>query len=185
VHRARSRVPPVALDAFGLLLRLGLAAVWFSAGIPKIADLAQNYGAVQAYELLPPSAVGIVSIAQLFLEVALGVLILVGIGTRLVSGLSLLLLALYIAGIASVWARGLSIDCGCFTAGGAVAQGNTHYAVDIARDVGFALMALWLLVRPYSIVSADGLLNPPEGRSEESEEHEEPSPHSAATPGGW
>jgi uncharacterized membrane protein YphA (DoxX/SURF4 family) len=164
------------------VLRLGLAAVWFAAGIPKIADLAQNYGAVQAYELLPPSAVGIVSVAQPFLEVALGALILVGIGTRLVAGLSLLLLALYIAGIASVWARGLSIDCGCFTAGGAVAGNQTHYAGDIARDVGFSLMALWLLLRPYSLGSADGLLNPPEERSESPDgEADHARPHSAAT----
>jgi uncharacterized membrane protein YphA (DoxX/SURF4 family) len=144
-----------------LLLRLGLAAVWLSAGIPKIADLAQNYVAVQAYQLLPQQAVGPVSVIQPFLEVAIGVLILIGIGTRLVSGLSLLLLALYIGGIASVWARGLAIDCGCFSAGGAAAAGSTHYPWDIARDVGFALMSLWLLVRPRSMGSLDALLSRP------------------------
>jgi uncharacterized membrane protein YphA (DoxX/SURF4 family) len=170
----------VALDALGLLLRLGLAAVWLSAGIPKVADLSQNYVAVQAYRLVPQAAVGAVSVIQPFLEVALGVLILIGIGTRLVSGLSLLVMALYIAGIAAVWARGLSIDCGCFSAGGAVANGSTHYAGDIARDAGFALMALWLVIRPRSLASLDAVLNP---AARSAEGPEEPGTHSAATGG--
>ncbi len=164
----------------GLLLRLGLAAVWFSAGIPKIADLAQNYVAVHAYQLLPQAAVGVVSVVQPFLEVAIGVLILIGIGTRLVSGFSLILMALYIGGIASVWARGLSIDCGCFSAGGAVADGSTHYLQDVARDVGFFLMSLWLVVRPRTLASVDATLNPAEERIEESGG---PGAHSAATGG--
>jgi uncharacterized membrane protein YphA (DoxX/SURF4 family) len=179
VKRDPARVRAAALDALGLLLRLGLAAVWLSAGIPKIADLAQNYVAVQAYQLLPQQAVGAVSVIQPFLEVAIGVLILIGIGTRLVSGLSLLLLALYIGGIASVWARGLAIDCGCFSAGGAAAAGATHYPWDITRDVGFALMSLWLLIRPRSLGSFDAVLNPPAGPLEESE----PSAHSAVSGG--
>ncbi|MGH3625945.1 MAG: MauE/DoxX family redox-associated membrane protein, partial [Sciscionella sp.] len=125
----------------GTLVRLGLAAVWLLAGLPKIFDLSQNYVAIKAYELLPDGVASVVASGQPFLEVALGVLLVLGIGTRLVGVISAVLLLIYIAGIISVWARGLSIDCGCFSSGGAVAAGQTHYGWDIARDVGYVVLS--------------------------------------------
>ena len=49
-----------------------------------------------------------------------------------------------IAAIGSAWARGLQIDCGCFSKGGAVAAGETAYPAEIARDVGLLIVALGL-----------------------------------------
>lgn len=139
-------------------MRLGLAAVWLVAGIPKMLDLNQNYVAVKAYDLLPEGVVDVVASGQPFLEVALGILLVVGIGTRLVGVLSVLLFCVYIAGIASAWARGLSIDCGCFSSGGSVALGQAHYGWDITRDVGFLILGAWLAWRPSTWASLDGLL---------------------------
>ncbi len=141
------------------MVRLGLAAVWLLAGIPKMLDLNQNYVAIKAYELLPDGVASVVASGQPFLEVALGVLLVLGIGTRLVGVISAVLLLIYIAGIISVWARGLSIDCGCFSAGGAVAAGQTHYGWDIARDVGYVVLSAWLIWRPRTLFSLDGLLS--------------------------
>ena len=62
---------------------------------------------------------------------------------------------LFIAGIASAWARGLSIDCGCFGGGGEIAPGQTQYPRRIAEDVAFALCGLWLVIRPRSLASLD------------------------------
>jgi hypothetical protein len=64
----------------------------------------------------------------------------------------------YIAGVAQSWARGLTIDCGCFGGGGQVAAGQTQYPQEILRDTGFLLLAVWLVVRPRSLFSMDGLL---------------------------
>ena len=52
----------------------------------------------------------------------------------------------FVAGIASVWARGYSIDCGCFGGGGDISpEGRaTRYTQEIIRDLAFTLMALWL-----------------------------------------
>ncbi|HEX5428049.1 MAG TPA: MauE/DoxX family redox-associated membrane protein, partial [Pedococcus sp.] len=63
-------------------------------------------------------------------------------------------------GIASAWARGLSIDCGCFGKGGTIAASQTQYPQEIARDVGLLACAVWLAVRPRSTLSLDGLLSP-------------------------
>lgn len=146
------------LDGLGTLVRLGLAAVWLVAGIPKLFDLNQNYIAVKGYELLPDGVASVVASGQPFVEIALGLLLVLGIGTRLVGAISILLFAIYIAGIISVWARGIAIDCGCFSSGGAVAFNQTHYGWDIARDVGFIVLGAWLTWRPRSLASLDGLL---------------------------
>jgi hypothetical protein len=64
----------------------------------------------------------------------------------------------FIAGVTQAWARGLSIDCGCFGGGGTVAPGATAYLQEIVRDVGFLAMAAWLVARPHSLLSMDARL---------------------------
>jgi uncharacterized membrane protein YphA (DoxX/SURF4 family) len=156
--RRVASVSPRLLDAIGTLVRLGLAVVWLVAGGIKAADLNQNYLAVKAYRVLPDAWVSPVSAAQPFVELALGALLLFGIGIRAVSVLSAVLLLLFIAGVAQSWARGLTIDCGCFGGGGQVAAGQTQYPQEIARDVGFLVLAGWLVVRPRTLLSVDGWL---------------------------
>ncbi len=142
----------------GLLVRVGLAAVWLVSGAIKVSDLNQTYIAVQAYDLLPAGAVSVVAAGLPFLELLLGVLLLAGLGTRLVAIASAVVLVAFIFGVAQSWARGLTIDCGCFGGGGQVAAGETNYPQDLARDIGFLLLAVWLVVRPRSLASLDGWL---------------------------
>ena len=61
----------------------------------------------------------------------------------------------FIIGVASAWARGLSIDCGCFGGGGAVAPGHTRYVQEIVRDLGFIGLAVWLIRFPMSRLALD------------------------------
>lgn len=146
------------LDLIGLLVRLGLAVVWLVSGAVKASDLNQTYIAVRAYDLLPGGVVSVVAGALPFLELALGVLLLVGLGTRVVAVASAVVLVAFVGAVAQSWARGLTIDCGCFGGGGQVAPGQTQYPQEIARDVGFLLLAVWLMVRPRSVASLDGWL---------------------------
>jgi uncharacterized membrane protein YphA (DoxX/SURF4 family) len=146
------------LDGVGTAVRFGLAAVWFVSGGIKASDLNQTYIAVHAYDVLPSGVVSIVASAVPFIELALGLLLLLGLGTRLVAVLSAVVLLAFIVAIAQAWARGLAIDCGCFGGGGQVAPGQTTYPQEIARDVGFLVLAGWLMVRPRSLLSMDGWL---------------------------
>lgn len=145
-------------DSAGTLARLGLAAVWLVSGAVKIADPYQFYGAVRAYRLFGPALADVIAAVVPFLELGLGLLLVLGLGTRLVAVLSALLLLAYLAGVAQSWARGLTIDCGCFGGGGQVAPGQTHYGREILRDLGFLVLAAWLVRRPRSALSLDGLL---------------------------
>lgn len=145
----------VALDVVGAVVRLGLAAVWLTSGILKAVDPDQTYVAVRAYDVLPMAGVEIVAAILPWFEIALGVLILIGAGLRLVAALSAALLLMFIAGVVQAWARGLSIDCGCFGGGGAVAAGQTAYVQELLRDIGFIVLAAWMIVRPRTLLSLD------------------------------
>lgn len=128
--------------------RLLLAGVFLTAGVLKAADPRDSVTAVRAYQLLPASWATIVGWGLPFGEIALGLLLAVGLFTRPVAIVAAALLTSLIAAVVSVAARGLSIDCGCFGGGGAVPRGQTHYGVEIIRDIGLLLLAGWLVWRP-------------------------------------
>jgi uncharacterized membrane protein YphA (DoxX/SURF4 family) len=145
---------------FGLLARLVLAGVWLAAGAAKVSDLAESVRAVHAYQILPYAASKVVGAALPFVEIALGLLLLAGFATRLAAGLTALMQAAFIAGIAAAWARGLRIDCGCFGGGGALGAGESPtYFWEIARDVGLVALAVYLLWRPSTRLAVDNLLS--------------------------
>jgi hypothetical protein len=79
-------------------------------------------------------------------------------------------MAVFIGGIASAWARGLSIDCGCFGHGGAIEPSQTRYPQEIARDLGLLACAMWLIIRPRTAYGLDDLILSPSARHHDHEE---------------
>jgi uncharacterized membrane protein YphA (DoxX/SURF4 family) len=143
----------------GTLVRLGLAAVWLVAGGTKVGDLAASGRAVNAYDVMPYDLAKVIGAALPFVELALGVLLLAGLATRLVAGVSAGLLVVFIAGISQAWARGLRIDCGCFGSGGQLGAGQSPtYGPEILRDLGFLVLAGFLLIWPLTRWSIDSWL---------------------------
>ncbi|MGQ0718113.1 MAG: DoxX family protein [Pseudonocardiales bacterium] len=152
------RLSRPAVEGLGTVVRLGLAAVFLVSGALKVVDPAQTRVAVLAYEVLPPGLVGPVAIGLPLVELALGTLLVAGAFTRWTALGSAALLVVLMTGVVQAWARGLSIDCGCFGGGGPVAEGATRYPQELARDAGLLLLALWLVVRPRTAWSVDGWL---------------------------
>ena len=106
---------------------------------------------VRAYRLPPEVLVRPVPWGLPFLELALAVLLLTGIANRIAGAASAGLLVVFMLGIASAWARGLQIDCGCFSAGGPDASaGTTRYLGELLRDAGLLLVCAYLVWRPQS-----------------------------------
>lgn len=138
-------------DIVGTVARLGLAAVFLVSGVLKAIDPDATYVAVRAYDVLPKLGVALVAGVLPWLEIAIGLLLLAGIATRAVATVSAVILLGFMAGVTQAWARGLSIDCGCFGGGGAVDPGQTTYGLELLRDAGFLLMAGWLVVRPRTL----------------------------------
>lgn len=144
-------------DVVGLLARLALAGVFLVSGAIKASDARETVVAVRAYQLLPESMVGTVAAMMPYLELALGLLLLVGLATRLTAVISAVVLVMFIAAVISAAARGLSIDCGCFGGGGQVEPGQTAYTAEILRDLGLLVLAVYLTVRPDTPLSIDRL----------------------------
>ena len=91
-------------------------------------------------------------------EIAIGVLLLLGLLTRYAAVTAFLLMAAFVVGIAAAWARGLSIDCGCFGGGGPTEAGQTQYPLEIVRDLAAAAAAAVLIRWPRSMFSLDTTL---------------------------
>ena len=138
------------LNWFGLFARLTLGGVIFVAGALKVTTPYKSAAAMRAYELLPISIANFFGYALPWFEVGLGALLILGVATRLSAFFAGFLMIVFIFAIASAWARGLSIDCGCFGGGGQVAPGETKYLQEILRDVGLTLLAVYLYWRPLS-----------------------------------
>ena len=149
----RLHVPSVR--TVSLVARMLLAGVFVVAGGLKLADPQDAVQAVRAYQLLPEALEAPVGWGLPAFEVALGLLLAVGLFTRVCAVAAAALLMIFIAGVASAAARGLSIDCGCFGGGGTVAPGETRYASEIIRDVGLLALAAWLVWKPTSRFSLD------------------------------
>jgi uncharacterized membrane protein YphA (DoxX/SURF4 family) len=135
------------LDGVDLVARVALGGMLLVAGLLKVGDLTGSVQSVIAYELFPYEVSRLIGTALPVVEIALGVLLLLGLLTRPVALVGGLLMLAFIAGVASAWARGLSIDCGCFGDGGPVAPEDTRYLEEIVRDVLLVLAAAWLVVR--------------------------------------
>jgi uncharacterized membrane protein YphA (DoxX/SURF4 family) len=83
-----------------------------------------------------------------WLEIGAGVLLIIGIAVRYVAIFGSTLMIAFVIAISQAWARGLSIDCGCFGDGGAIDPSQTKYLETILRDIGFALLGFYLIRYP-------------------------------------
>lgn len=141
--------------AVSLLARLALGGVLVVAGVLKVANPTVSARAVQAYQILPFDVARYLGYALPMVEIVTGVLLLVGLFTRVAAVVGGVLMLAFIVGISSAWARGLSIDCGCFGGGGAVAPGQARYLGELLRDIALLASAGWLVARPASPLSLD------------------------------
>jgi uncharacterized membrane protein YphA (DoxX/SURF4 family) len=141
-----------------LLARLLLGGVLLVAGGLKVTKPTDAANAVAAYKLLPTNIAHLLGYALPWLEVTIALLLIVGIVVRPAAIAGGLIMLVFIVAIASAWARGLVIDCGCFGGGGALDpaladQVHRTYFIEIMRDLGLALTALYLYFFPYGKLS--------------------------------
>jgi uncharacterized membrane protein YphA (DoxX/SURF4 family) len=140
----------------GTLARLGLGTAFLIAGSLKIGDLAASGRAVAAYRLLPYDVAAAVGAAQPFVEIALGALLVLGVATRFSAIIAALLLVAFLIGIGSAWARGLRIDCGCFSRGGDLTgDQQPRYASEVVRDIALLVVAGFLVAFPRTRFAID------------------------------
>jgi len=131
-----------------LITRLILGGVLLAAGALKIGNLQKSAMAVRAYELLPVSLANFLGYALPWAEIGVGLLLLTGTAVRISGLIGAITMVAFIIAISQAWARGLSIDCGCFGGGGAVNPEDTRYLSEIIRDLGLFILGIYLYFYP-------------------------------------
>ena len=131
-----------------LLARLILGIVLLVAGALKVPNLPKSAMAVRAYELLPIPIANFLGYTLPWIEIGLGMLLIVGVTVKISGALGALTMLAFIIAIAQAWARGLSIDCGCFGGGGTIDPEDTKYLSEIIRDIGLMALGIFLYLYP-------------------------------------
>ncbi|MEX0753747.1 MAG: MauE/DoxX family redox-associated membrane protein [Actinomycetota bacterium] len=135
----------LVLDGLHLLARAVPGALLLWAGIGKVFDRQGSVLAVSGYDVVPGSLVEPVAIILPWLEILLGVLLVLGLFTRIAGIATAVLMGAFIAGMLQAKARGLQIDCGCFGSGG---PGDGVSWLEVLRDVPLVAAGLFLAIRP-------------------------------------
>jgi len=139
----------------GLVARLIPGAVFLYAGIVKIGNVDGFAFDIRAYQLVGWEISQMLAYVLPVVEIAVGILLIVGLLTRWAALVTALLLIAFIGGIIWVWSQGISIDCGCFGHGGEVTPDNTQYPQKLAENLAMTALCCWLVVRPRSLISLD------------------------------
>lgn len=126
-----------------LALRAAVTLVFGWAGAAKVPDPVGFQRAIESYALIPPwlafAAAAYLPWLELISAVALW-------RPRLAKAAEVILLGLtivFMAAIASAWARGLDIECGCF---GSARPLGPSYGVLLVRDLALAAALAVLLL---------------------------------------
>jgi uncharacterized membrane protein YphA (DoxX/SURF4 family) len=138
-----------------LVVRLGLAAVFVAAAIPKITAPAAFAVAISNYKMLPPWGVNALALTLPWLELLIGVFLALGIWRRACALVMAVLMVVFMIGFGSATARGLDIACGCFEVG-ENAPASSPVRV-VARDLALLTASLLLLRFDFGPRPLDGL----------------------------
>lgn len=94
-------------------LRIGLGGVFVIAGYGKLCDIGVFAGAVQMYEILPDSLATAYGYTLPFVELIIGILLILGIFLRVSAGLSILTTVSFVIAKSITLARGANPPCCC------------------------------------------------------------------------
>jgi putative oxidoreductase len=141
--------------AFGrwlvLVLRVAIGGIFIVAGASKVGNAAQFAAQIAGFRLLPEGVIAPLAVMLPYWEILLGVLVILGLFTRVAAWIAVLLLALFDLAIASAVVRGMSVSCGCFGPNDATV---TTWA-EVARDAVFVALALIVALRPPGALALD------------------------------
>jgi len=140
-----------AVAWLGLAVRLGAAAIWILAGAAKIPQIHAFQVTVQRYGILPSALIGPFAYVLPFLEVALGLYLAAGLFVRGTALVGTALFAMFLTAQVSAWARGISLDCGCF---GSMLE-TTVGPLTILRDFSLGIPTFLMLAFPARLLSVD------------------------------
>lgn len=100
---------------FLLILRLIVGAFFVYASLDKLMNQEEFSKAIYNYKFLPAEFINIFAIVMPYVEFIAGVFLMLGIYKRGSSFLIIFLLIIFIIALTQAYARGLDINCACFS----------------------------------------------------------------------
>ncbi|MGH9315748.1 MAG: MauE/DoxX family redox-associated membrane protein [Thermoanaerobaculia bacterium] len=95
-------------------VQLGLGAIFVVAAIPKIADPPAFAHMIYNYRLVPGVVVNVMALVLPWVELMAGLALFVGVWKRTATGVTGLLLLVFLVALSVNLARGNPVNCGCF-----------------------------------------------------------------------
>jgi uncharacterized membrane protein YphA (DoxX/SURF4 family) len=123
-----------------IIVRLIVGGIFIYSAFTKITDIDYFVKSLYNYRLLPEESLNLFAILIPWLELIIGVFLVLGIFVRESAVLGGILMVLFIAAIAMAMARGLDIECGCF----GTKDGSRVGLLRIIEDLGILLGFMWL-----------------------------------------
>ena len=125
-----------------LSTRFILGGVFVYASFDKILHPAAFAEAVYNYQILPDNLVNLTAIVLPCLELVLGIFLIINVWIPGTVVMCNLLLITFIGALLFNMARGLNINCGCFST---TAVESSMNVLTVLRDTSFLAMAVYLL----------------------------------------
>jgi putative oxidoreductase len=143
--------PWLALPARVYLALVFLLACWHKLAQPEsfAVDIA-------TYQILPLALVNPLAITLPWVELAAGLLLLVGFRARAAALLVAGMMLMFTVAIALALSKGLDMSCGCFASQGAAEDPIS--GLTVLRDLGWLLLAVYVFLCDHTPVGLDGWL---------------------------
>lgn len=135
-----------------LIFRITLGLVFVYASVDKILYPMSFADSVSNYQVVPRPLINIFAIIFPWCELVAGLFLLNGFKTRSSNIIIILMLCLFNVLIISVLARGLQIDCGCFSSGS-----DPIGMIKLFEDCGYLLLSLAISFYDKGYFSLDSL----------------------------
>jgi uncharacterized membrane protein YphA (DoxX/SURF4 family) len=140
----------LAVPARWYLGGLFVFAAWHKIAVPH--DFAVD---VATYDLLPLALVNVVAVVLPWIEVAAGLLLLLGTRVRAAALLVAAMMAVFLAALVLALARGLDMSCGCFASQGA--ETDPISLGTVVRDLGWLGLSVLVLACDRGLLGLDRL----------------------------
>jgi len=118
------------------VFRLIIGGIFIYASWSKLLNPADFGRAIRGYDMLPLFSISFLSLVIPFMEFFCGLFLIIGIFRRGSAFIIMSMLVFFLFGLGQAYARGLSIDCGCFSVSpSSPAEGGAYLLMRIIEDV--------------------------------------------------
>jgi uncharacterized membrane protein YphA (DoxX/SURF4 family) len=128
-----------------LICRIVLGGIFIYASLDKIAHPAEFAKAIGNYHVLPFGLENLLALTLPWLELLAGVALITGVMINGAAIMVIIMNIIFIFAISQALARGISIECGCFSV---TTEGGDNIGLQtVIRDIGYLIMGFIVLYR--------------------------------------